>query len=138
MAAFRDQGGTLGLCGGLRVLGASRKSIVERVQLLKRKKITPYDLDTGGRDETALLDIALRKINGGRALKEDPRVPRRIGRKGGLAKGLKAQAKRDALLAEDIVIRLWRHPKLNGEDVAKILGEPWSETTLHRKYGPRN
>lgn len=134
MAAYRGPG-RLGLVGGLRVLGSNRKMIVERVRLLKAKGITPYDLDTGCTDETELLDAAIRKLSGARGMGEDPRRPRRIGRRGGEAKGIKAQARRNAILAEEIVVRLCNAPELSWARRAEILGPPWSATTLRRKYG---
>lgn len=137
LASFRA-GGTLALIGGLRVLGTSRKVIVDRVLALKAKGVIPYDLDTGERDETKLLNAAICKINGGRALGEDPRHARRIGGKGGTAKGVKSQERRNAIMAEAIVGRLWRFPKATGREVAEILSAPWSESTLRRKYGPKN
>lgn len=135
IAQFRGHG-TLGLSGGLRVLGTSRKAIVERVLRLKEKGIVPYNLDTGERDETRLLDEAICKIAGARALHEDPRRARRQGAKGGTAKGAAAQAKRNEMFREDVVIRLCNHPKLTWDDCAFILGgKPFSASTLRRKYG---
>lgn len=133
IASFRS-GGTLGLVGGFRVLGASRANIMNRLRELRKRKIVPYDLDTGSTDEVELLDTAIRQIAGARSLRNDPRQPKRLGRKGGVQKGINAQAKRNAILAEDIVLRLCKHPKLNWEDRAQILGLPWSESTLRRKY----
>ena len=119
----------------MRVLGGSRVGIVARVRYLKSLGITPYDLDTGETDETELLNAAIQRINGARSLRLDPRQPRRLGRKGGLAKGVAAQERRNSIMAEDIVQRICAHPKLNWEDRADILGLPWSESTLRRKYG---
>lgn len=137
LASFRN-GGTLGLVGGLRVLGTARKVIVERVLALKAKGVVPYDLDSGERDETKLLNDAICKINGGRALGEDPGHAKRIGAKGGSAKGAKAQERRNAIMAEEIVARLWQAKELTGRKTAEILGPPWSESTLRRKYGPKS
>lgn len=109
--------------------------IVARVRILKAKKITPYDFDTGLTDETELLNHAIAKINGQRSLGEDPRRPRRLGKRGGEMKGIKAQQRRNAILAEEIVVRLCNAPELNWERRAEILGAPWSATTLRRKYG---
>lgn len=128
--------GTLGLCGGLRVLGTSRKAIVDRVLMLKERGIIPYNLDTGERDEIKLLDEAICKIAGARALREEPKRPIRQGRKGGKAKGVAAQIKRDEKFREDVVMRLCQHPKLTWEDCEKIMGgAPFSASTLRRKYG---
>lgn len=137
VASFRA-GGSLGLVGGLRVLGSSRRQIVSRVDALKAKGIVPYDLLSGETDAFKLLDAAISKINGGRALGEDSRHAARIGGKGGRAKGEKSQERRNAIMAEAIIGRLWRFKKASGREVAEILGAPWSESTLRRKYGPKS
>lgn len=134
VASFRN-GGRLCLVGGLRVLGSSRTTIVERVRILKSKGIIPFDMDTGQADETELLNAAIQKINGQRTLGEDPRRPRRLGAKGGTAKGVKSKERRDAIMAEEIVRRLCSHPKLSWDDRAEILGPPWSATNLRLHYG---
>jgi hypothetical protein len=107
---------------------------VARVRILKNKDIIPYDLDTGLADETELLNAAIAKINGARVLGEDPRRPRRMGAKGGTMKGVKAQQRRDAIMAEDIVRRLCAAPELTWDRKAEILGDGWSASTLRRKY----
>lgn len=134
VASFRN-GGTLGLVGGFRVLGASRKNIMARIRELKKRKIVPYDLDSGSTDQVELLHTAIGQIAGARQLRNDPRQPKRLGKKGGEAKGRNAAAKRNAILQEDIVRRLCTHPKLNWEDRAQILGENFSQSTLRRLYG---
>lgn len=134
LAQFRGPG-TLGLSGGLRVLGTSRKAIVDRVLMLKERNITPYNLDTGERDETKLLNEAIAKIAGARALREDPRRAKRQGAKGGNAKGAAAKARRAKLFPEEVVMRLCQHPKLNWQDCADIMGgTPYSASTLRRRY----
>jgi hypothetical protein len=134
VAAFRN-GGTLGLVGGLRVLGTSRKAIMARVDVLKSKGIVPYNLETGERDGMKLLDAAIATINGVRGMGLDPRRPRRIGAKGGKAKGMAAAKRRDAILQEAIVRRICTAPELNWKRRAEILGgSPFSESTLRRLY----
>lgn len=135
ISQFRGPG-TLGLSGGLRVLGTTRQAVVDRVLILKQLQIIPYDLDTGERDETKLLNAAINKIHGAKALREDPKHARRIGAKGGVSKGTWAQKRRDELLREAVIIRLCEHPKLSWDDCAHILGgKPFSASTLRRKYG---
>lgn len=127
------------MVGGLRVLGASRVLIVARVRRMKAVGIRPYDLETGQTDETELLNAAIAKINGQRALGEDPRRPRRIGAKGGRAKGAAAERRRNAIMHNDVVRRLCQHPKLSWDDCAAILGgAPFSASTLRRLYGEIN
>lgn len=101
---------------------------------MKAKNVRPYDLERGVTDTAELLNDAIAKITGARALREDPRQAKRVGRKGGLAKGVAADAKRNAVMAEDIVQRLCEHSKLTWDDCAAILGKPWSATTLRRKF----
>lgn len=134
VASFRN-GGTLGLVGGFRVLGASRKNIMARLRELKKRKIIPYDLDSGSTDQVELLHTAISQIAGARSLRLDPRQPKRLGRKGGLQKGINAQAKRNAILQEDIVRRICTAPELDWERRAEILGPNFSESTLRRLYG---
>jgi hypothetical protein len=134
VASFRA-GGSLGLVGGLRVLGSSRRQIMERLRILRERGVHPYDLESGLADIAELLNAAINKIAGGRALRESAHVARRMGRKGGLKKGIAAQIRRNAILQEDIVARLCSHPKLTWADCAEILGKNWSESTLRRKYG---
>lgn len=134
VASFRD-GGRLCLVGGLRVLGSSRTTIVERVRILKSKGIIPYDMDTGLTDETELLNAAIQKINGARALGEDPRRPRRMGAKGGIAKGMAAQKRRNDILRDAIIQRICAAPELTWTRRAEILGEGFSESTIRRLYG---
>lgn len=136
LASFRA-GGTLGLVGGLRVLGTTRKAIMDRVEALKAKGIAPYDLETGETDGMKLLNAAISKIHGGKALGESSRHAASIGSKGGRAKGIYSQERRNAILAEAIVARLWRAAELTTRRIAEILGPPWSASTLQRKFGPK-
>lgn len=118
------------------MLGASRVLIVARVRHLKSLGIQPYDLDTGETDETELLNAAIAKINGQRTLGIDPRRPRRIGAKGGRAKGIAAEQRRNSILQNEVVRRICIAPELNWKRRAEILGgAPFSESTLRRLYG---
>lgn len=126
--------GTLGLPGGLRAFGDSRVAIMEKMRALRARGIRVYDLQTGEDDTGELLAEAVAKIAGARSLRLNPRQPVRLGRRGGMVKGIRAQEKRDAILQEAIVKRLCAHPKLNWKDCAQILGPNWSESTLRRLY----
>lgn len=124
------------MVGGLRVLGASRVTIVARVRFLKSKGVTPYDFDTGETDETELLNAAIQKINGQRALGIDSRRPRQIGARGGRAKGRAAETRRNSIMNSDIVRRICTAPELNWTRREEILGgPPFSQSTLRRLYG---
>lgn len=135
IAAIRGPG-TLGLVGGLRVFGDSRKAMMAKMHILRERHIQPYDLKTGVYDPTDLLDAALASLNSYRRMGTDRRRPKVIGRKGGFKKGIRAAEHRNSLMAEEIVRRLCEHPKLNWRDCAQILGgAPFSESTLRRLYG---
>lgn len=117
-------------------MGASRVMIVARLRDMKARGVKPFDIVTGQTDEMELLNAAIQKINGQRALGiDDPRRPRRIGRQGGVAKGIAAQRRRDAVMGQDVVRRLCAAPELNWERCAEILGPNFSASTLRRLYG---
>jgi hypothetical protein len=137
ISQFRH-GGTLGLVGGLRVIGQTRVIIMDRLRELRKRNIIPYNLDTGNRDQAELLNEAISKINGARALKENPRHAQRIGRAGGTAKGIAAADRRDEIMKEEIIARICTAPELSWKRRAEILGgKPFSESTIRRLYGDR-
>jgi hypothetical protein len=127
--------GTLGLVGGLRVFGGSRKLVMEKVRVLRERGITPYDLQTGVDDQAELLHQAITKIAGARAMQNNRHYPKRIGRRGGMAKGVAHQKRRNDQIDEEIVKRLCAHPNLSWGDCALILGKGFSESSLRRLYG---
>lgn len=137
LAAIRGPG-TLGLYGGLRVLGSSRKEVMDKLRIIRERHIRPYNIKTGVCDIADLLDEAIVRINAHRAIGDDRGRPKRMGRRGGQMKGVRAQEHRDSVMTEGVVQRLCAHPKLSWEDCAAILGNPpFSATTLRRKYGPQ-
>lgn len=134
VAAIRGPG-TIGLVHGLRVLGDSRKSIMAKLRILRERKIRPYNITTGVCDAVDLLDEAIGKINTGRATSRGPK-PAVRGRQGGTMKGVRAQEYRDSVMHEGAVKRLY-FSRLSIREVAEILGTPFSQTTLRRKFGPK-
>lgn len=130
--------GTLGLVGGLRILGSSRTAIMGNLRLLKERNILPYNLETGVSDIVELLDEAILKINGQKTMMGDPKRPKKMGRRGGLQKGVRAQEYRTSIINPDIVRRLCACHKLTYDDCSQILGgPPFSASTLRRQF-PRN
>lgn len=127
---MRPENHVLYLGADFRVLGETMKDIREAVKRLHKANVAIYDLSN---PNDTLLDsynraqVALR-WNG------DRRSQKNKGRKGGTAKGIALEAKRNSILARDIVIRMCAHPKLTLKDCAGILGAPFSESTLRRNY----
>lgn len=115
----------------LRVLGDSMEDIRAAVKRLHKANVTIIDLTPdASQDMIDMLAVAQARMrwNG------DRRQQRRKGAKGGTAKGNAMEAKRNAILARDIVLRMMAHPKLTVKDCAGILGSPFSESSLRRNY----
>lgn len=136
LEAFRGSG-RLVLYGGLRVLtGAGkdgkRSEIVERVDALHKAGVVAYDPKTGENSREhglAMLDKAMRKINGEKRMDN----PEELGRLGGKAKGKKAA---DARALKDAMMRRGvekRGQVLTWPLLAYIFDE--SKATMQRHYG---
>lgn len=126
--------GTMGLVGGAYILGQTRPTIMEKLRVLRERKITAYDIKTGTFDSAELLSAAIAKINALRGMGKGPK-PAVRGRKGGTIKGVRAQEHRTDRISEDILHRLVKCPKLNWKEIADILGPSFSASTLRRHYG---
>lgn len=134
IAAIRGEG-TLGLVGGIRLLGDSRKAVMASLRALRERGIRPYDFQTGVDDPAEFLHEAVTKINGSRM--GNSRQSKRKGRRGGLAKGFHAQERRNGFVDEEILKRLWACQYLTGPEIVAILGPAFSVSTMHRMHGSR-
>jgi hypothetical protein len=115
----------------LRVLADTLDDIRAAVKALHAASVTI--IDKSHPDETDIIDMLARAQKSMR-WNGDRRHQRRKGAKGGTAKGVAMEAKRNAILARDIVVRMKAHPKLTTKDCADILGPPFSIQTLNRNY----
>jgi hypothetical protein len=130
---FRGRPGILTVANDLRVFGPTRKEIFARTAELARRGITLRDVRQPDANMSELEHKALVAMSASCGTKNH-RQARRRGSIGGLAKKASQEAKRNALLNRDIVMRLCAHPKLTWADRAEILGEPFSISSLQRHY----
>lgn len=114
-----------------RVFGESMKDIREAIGALDALDVEIIDL-SHPEDDTILKLYA--RAQDALRWNGDKRQQRSKGAKGGTAKGIAAQAKRDAIMARDAVVRLCAHPKLTWQDCSDILGPLFSVPTLQRNY----
>lgn len=135
IGSFRD-GGTLGLVGGLYIIGQTSDALKKRLAELRAKKVRPYNLETDESDGAKLYSEAMGSILGNKKFRGDKKKHKKLSSKGGTTKGLKAQARRDLILKEDIVRRLCERDELSWEQKSRILGKEYgSASFLFRKYG---
>jgi hypothetical protein len=130
---FRGRPGILTVANDLRVFGPTRKEIFARTAELSRRGITLRDVRQPDANMSELEHKALIAMAASCGTKNH-RQARRRGSIGGLAKKASQEAKRNALLNRDIVLRLCAHPKLTWADRSEILGEPFSISSLQRHY----
>lgn len=115
----------------LRVLVESMDDIRSAVKSLKAVGVTVFDLSH--EKETDIIDM-LATAQKAMRWNGDVRQQKRKGKKGGDAKKIAAEAKRNAIMSRDAVIRMVAHPKLTWKDCADILGPPFTLSTLQRNY----
>jgi hypothetical protein len=131
--SFRS-GGTLGLVGGLYILGQDSKSLNERLAVLREKNITPYDLKTGEKDGAKLYGLAMKSILGNKKFKGNKKKHKQLSAKGGQGKGKSMEEKRDGIAVDWLLRNIANSPHLTWAQKVEMLGGTISEGTLRRKY----
>lgn len=116
-----------------RIFGKSRAQILNSLRDCEEVGASVRDVTNPGDGFTGSLKRALVAIANAR-FTTNPRKARRLGALGGTAKGEAAKAERAAILADAIIRRLCVFHKLTLADCAKILGSPFSVSTLKRNY----
>lgn len=129
------RGETLGVAGGLRVLGTNRKDIVAAVGKLHAASAAILDVMTGERsdkDGVAMLDRALAKIHGEKTIKTKANA-RAMGAIGGKAKGRAAKRLR---MAQGEARSYWFDKSIRTNTEALAMMRGWTPITAWRKFGP--
>lgn len=140
LMSYRGKPGRLGLVSGLYVLAQDKPTLGKVLIELRKRKITPYDLETGEEDAFKLYDDAMGKIMGSKAFKRDKKHQRRVSKKGGHGKFKKYQEKRDGIAAEWLLQNIARAEWMTWERKAELLTQPKakrpeiSESVLRRRY----
>lgn len=131
--SFRN-GGTLGLVGGLFILGQDSKMLNERLQVCRDKRIVPYDLRTGETDGGKLYSDAMKNILGNKTFKGNKKKHKQLSAKGGHGKGKSMEEKRDGIAVDWLLRNIANSPYLTWSQKVEMLGGTISEGTLRRKY----
>lgn len=131
--SFRD-GGTLGLVGGLYIIGQDSNTLKARLATLRAKKVRPYDLETDETDGATLYAAAMGSILGNKKFRGDKKKHKRLSSKGGNRKGVKMAEKRDGIAAEWLLRNIANNPYLTWEQKVELLDGKISEGTLRRHY----
>lgn len=135
------EGGRLGFVGGLYILAQDTETLRKRLALLEEREIYPFDAETGETNQGKLWSAFTSRVMGSKKFKADPKAQKRTSSKGGQARAEKEAAKRERILAENIVRRLRGCPALTVEMCVDILvgddkDSPFSRSTFLRNYKP--
>lgn len=137
LQAFRDRKGRLTIAADLRVLcnkpEPRRPDIVAALAAMERRGILVLDVRYQHETHAQLQDRAFKAVANAR-FTTNKRKAKREGAKGGLAKGIAAQARRNARVADDIVERLCSLEKLTWKECAWVLGGGFSAASLNRQF----
>ena len=134
LSSFRGRPGRLGLVGGLYILGQASDPLKARLAELRKRKIKPYDLESGEADGAALYADAISSILGSKKFRGDKKHHRKASSKGGHGKG-KAMAKmREGIAADWLLRNIAQSPHLTWKQKTDLLDNKISEATLRRLY----
>lgn len=123
----------IGVAEDLRIIGDSRKAIFAKVRELKAANINFLNIRTNCSDELVLIELAQVAISKQAGMKNH-RTARRRGRKGGEAKRVAAEDKRNAVMHSDAVWRFVHESGLSLKRLAYLLGPPYNPAALSRHF----
>ena len=134
LASFRGRVGKLVIATDLRAFGASKKDVADAMAKLERSRIRVVDISHPGDVTVAeMIQRANVLISGARF--KDRRAARRMGAKGGLGRGIGAQALREGYAPAWLVDRIVDHSEISWPVKRELLAPHFSESTLRRHYG---
>lgn len=134
LASFRGRVGKLVIATDLRAFGESKKDVAAAMARLERARIRVVDISHPG--DTTIAEMVQRAqvaISGYRL--RDRRAARRLGRAGGLGKGVGAQNLREGLVPTWLVDRIVDTREIRWALKAELLAPHFSQATLRRHYG---
>lgn len=133
-ASFRGRVGKLIIARDLRALGETKQSVAATMARLEKARIRVVDISHPA--DTTVAEMVQRAsvaISGYRFL--DKRRAKRIGRSGGLGKGVGAQNLRDGLAPKWLVDRIVDNREVPWSVKEELLAPHFSASTLRRHYG---
>ena len=133
-AIYKQYGrrGTLVIAGIGKFLGDTKAAVMEAARKIEMAGAKVIDIaNEASVTLSDHINRALAFVAGAARMKSNRRA-KTIGKRGGAAKGVAAMAARNAILAQEIVLRLCNAPELTIKRVAELLGPPFSASTLRR------
>jgi hypothetical protein len=127
------RGEVIGLWGGYRVLGDSRKEIMEGIRALKAKGAIIFDPESDERSDRhgeEMLDRALRRINGEATLGS----PERAAELGALGAKASHKAVWDVRMPIARARKIWFDKTISRNEAERRMGPGWSKSTALRKF----
>lgn len=134
IASFRGQPGRVGLVGGLYILGQSSDKLRERLAVLRKHSLVPFDFETGETDGAKLYATAMGSILGNKTFKGNKKKHKRLSAKGGVAK---LETYREGRLAEEVAGPIWAAEELLIERRLELMNpkgvkKNWTEASARR------
>lgn len=133
LATFRGRSGVLIVANDLSILGKSRRDIAAIMGRLETLRIRVVDISHPEDDTVAaLMQRAANAVC--RTRFRDRRAVRRMGRNGGLARGVSQAERRQEIAADWVIRNIVAAPYITWEDKVRLLGGKISESTLRRHF----
>lgn len=132
--SFRGRRGRLIIAHDLRVLGETKRAVAAGMAKLENAGIIVTDIvHPGDTTVSQLVQRANVAIAGARF--RDKRTVKRMGRRGGLGKGISAHLAREAASPKWLIDRIVDARDITWKRKAELLAPHFSESTLRRHYG---
>lgn len=133
LITYRGRPGWIVLAEDMRAFGETKKAVADQCAALEKIKVRILDLSHPEHETySEHQQFAHQKIAGARL--QDKRAAKRVGRLGGIHKGLAAVVRRSAEMADRYIIRIVNHPALTWAIKAELLDGIGSISTLRRHF----
>lgn len=131
---MRELRGTLVIAGIGKVLGDTKRDVIAAVRKIELRAARVVDIaDAATKTLSDAIDRALSFVAGAARMR-DRRFAKRIGARGGMGKGIAAQAARDNEVPCWLVRKIVRQKLLPWAEKLAMLDYKFSESTLRRRY----
>lgn len=134
LASFRGRVGKLVIARDLRAFGASKRDVAAAMANLEKAKIRVVDiLHPGDVTVAEMMQRAGTAISGGRF--RDRRAAKRMGRAGGLGRGMGCKNLREELVPTWLLDRIVDEREIPWHIKVALVAPHFSQSTLRRHYG---
>lgn len=136
IASFRGRVGKLLVAHDLRVFGLTKKEVAATMAQLEKGRIRVVDISHPG--DTTIADLIHRASVAIQATGlNSRRAAKKLGRKGGLGKGVAAYLLRESLAPTWLIDKIMDSTDIAWPTKIELLSPHFKESTLRRHYGAR-